>query len=420
MVFLDFILVLIIFIFLYTRKEISLLNPTFLFLMFHFFFVSIRAFQILLLDENIIINFWYSEYVSIDEIVNALIVSDLTLLGFFLGFNLLKSKFVKNGINNVILYEDYIENNSTKINSFITMATLFGIFGTLSFAVLPGQTKDLGETEGSIFISFLTNLGVTSALLLIYEKGFKKIYLVYLILILTIFSIQGYHRYRVILPLLFLMGYYLKIHNLKLPPLKYVFIGIIVLIFSFPLKQIGKSIQQKEQINLLEIGQKSVNDIIEGESGDLSFIEQSAAMIGSIEKKEKLFYGESYIPVMFFWVPRTLWKDKPKLNQWQHDISTKGRDYGQMGQVSLLSGESYANFGYLGAFIVPFLLGRFFSFVYFSFKDVNIKHGGFLFLLLLNMILFQVWRDGVISLIVFPIVNYLPILILILLKKAKR
>jgi hypothetical protein len=420
MVFIDLLLVFVIFMYLYSKKEISFLNPSFLFLIFHFFFVSVRAFQILILDAKIIANYWYSEYITLDEIGNALVVSDLTLIGFILGFNLLKNKFVKKGRRKAFKFKDYKENSPKKINAFITIATFLGIFGTLSFALLPGQTEDAGETEVTIFITLLTNLGVISALLLIYERGFKKIYLIYLFIVLAIFSIQGYHRYRVVLPLLFLMGYYLKLNNLKLPPVKYIFIGFIVFVFSFPLKQIGKSIQQKEQIDLVEVGLNSFNDIVEGESSDLSFLEQSAAMIGSIEKKQKVFYGETYVPILFFWVPRVFWSSKPKLNQWQYEISSTGRDYGAFGQISLLSGESYANFRYLGAFFIPFFVGRIYSKVYYLYKDINIKHKGSLLLLLLNMILFQIWRDGVISLIIFPIVNYLPIVLLILIKKPLK
>lgn len=420
MVFIDLLLVFVIFIYLHSKKEISFLNPSFLFLVFHFFFVSVRAFQILLLDAKIIANYWYSEYITLDEIANALIVSDLTLLGFTLGFNLLKNKFLQKGKRKAIEFKDYKENSPRKINVFITTVTFLGIFGTLSFALLPGQMQDVGETESNIYITLLTSFGVISALLLIYVRGFKKIYLIYLFIILAIFSVQGFHRYRVVLPLLFLMGYYLKLNNLKLPPLKYVFVGFIVFVFSFPLKQIGRSIQQNEQIDLVEVGLNSFNNIIEGESGDLSFLEQSAAMIGSMDKKQKVFYGETYVPILFFWMPRIFWKDKPKLNQWQHDISSAGRNYGEFGQISLLSGESYANFRYLGAFLIPFFVGRIYSKIYYCYKEINIQHKGFLLLLLLNMILFQVWRDGVISLIIFPIVNYLPIVLLILIKKPLK
>lgn len=269
------------------------------------------------------------------------------------------------------------------------------------------------KNESSIFISLLTNLGVISALILIYVKGFKRLFVIYLILILMIFAIQGFHRYRAVLPLIFIKGYYLKLNRLKIPPLKYLFLGFVAFVFSFPLKQIGRTLQPNEPVDFIEVGISSFNDIVEGDSGDLSFLEQSAAMIGSLDKQDKMFYGESYVSILFFWIPRFFWEDKPKLNQWQHDISTQGRDYGQLGQISLLSGESYANFGYVGAFSIPLLIGMFYSKLYFYFRNINVKHKGFLLLLLMHMILFQVWRDGMISLIVFPLVNYLPIVILI-------
>jgi hypothetical protein len=416
MVFIDLILVLVIFIYLYSKKGISLLSPAFIFLMIHFFFISLRAYQIFILDYELVVNNIYSSYLTINEVENGLIAADLSLVGFILGFFFMKNSYIKKGNRLHLKFKNYKETKNKLINYYLIFITILGIVGTLAFSTLPYQTQNLA-IENNIFISLLTNLGVISAILLIYVKGFKKKYLLYLFLILAIFSIQGYHRYRVILPLIFLMGYYLKVHNLKMPPLKYYIIGAIVFIFSFPLKQIGKSIQQNKQIDLVEIGLNSFSNIVEGESGDLSFFEQSSAMIGSVDKQQNFFNGKTYIPVFLFWVPRAFWPDKPKLNQWQHDISSVGRNYGQMGQISLISGESYANFGFFGSFLIPFLLGKIYSKVYYYFRNIDINHRGFLLLLLLNMILFQVWRDGIISLIVFPIVNYLPIIVLFLMKK---
>ena len=158
---------------------------------------------------------------------------------------------------------------------------------------------------------------------------------------------------------------------------------------------------------------KQTNDA----GGDMSFIEQSAGMSGAIDMKDKICYGDTYQSILIFFVPRSLWKDKPSLNQWQHDISISGRDFGTMGQVSLISGESYANFRYIGVFLISFLVGRWYSFLYNSYSNLPAKHKGFLLLLLFNMVLFQVWRDGMISLILFPFLNYLPIMILYFIKK---
>jgi len=196
-------------------------------------------------------------------------------------------------------------------------------------------------------------------------------------------------------------------------------IGFVVILLSFPLKEIGYSIRDGQKIELTEIIAKSFKDLVSGESGDLAFIEQSAAMINSTDDKNIIFYGRTYMPILIFWIPRDYWKEKPKLNEWQFEISSAGRDYGEMGQISLLTGEAYANFRLFGVFFIPLLVGIFYSKIYFSFSKLHEKHKGFLLLLIYNMILFQTWRDGLISLILFPLLNYLPLIVLFFIKKPK-
>jgi len=237
---------------------------------------------------------------------------------------------------------------------------------------------------------------------------------------LFIFATQGYSRYRVYLPLFFLLLYYLKITGLRIPPLKFVVLGFLVIILSIPLKEIGMTVRAGLSVDLAKVGEKSVVSLFSGEAGDMALIEQSAAMIGNMDSKNKIFYGETYTPILFFAVPRSIWKEKPKLNAWQFEISDSGRKFGEMGQVSLVSGEAYANFRYLGIVIILFLLGRFYSFLYNSYVNLNAKHKGFLLLLLFNMIMFQVWRDGLISLFLFPFLNYLPIIGLYFIKKHHK
>jgi len=80
--------------------------------------------------------------------------------------------------------------------------------------------------------------------------------------------------------------YYLKTLNLKMPPFKYYVLGFVFILFSFPLKEVGRSYQETGNINLSEIIKDSFDEFTEGESGDMSFIEQSAGMIGAIDMKE--------------------------------------------------------------------------------------------------------------------------------------
>lgn len=91
-----------------------------------------------------------------------------------------------------------------------------------------------------------------------------------------------------------------------------------------------------------------------------------------------------------------------------------------MGQISLVTGEAYANFRIPGVVLIMILLGIFYSYLYFTFSRLDIKHRGFLLLLLFDMLLFQVWRDGLISLFLFPLLNYLPIIVMFFLKKPTK
>lgn len=380
-----------------------------------FFFVTFKGIQIFFLGTKIISNKWYSTYITLEEIDKAIFIADISLVAFFIGFNLFISKFKNNG--NILLkkYSEIKEAYPKRINYYLIAIFIIGLIGIATYRSI--VDRDIETADYSTFSNMMTGLGIISAIVLLYEKGFKKYYLIYFGLLIVFYSLQGENRFRVILALLFVLMYYLKTINLKMPPFKYYIFGFVFLLFSFPLKEVGKAYQETGKINFSEVIQDSFDEFTEGESGDMSFIEQSAGMIGAIDIKDKIFYGKTYQPIFFFFVPRSMWNEKPPLNQWQHDIAITGRDFGEMGQISLISGEAYANFRYIGVFLISFLVGRWYSFLYNSYSNLPAKHKGFLLLLLFNMVLFQVWRDGMISLILFPFLNYLPIMVLYFIKK---
>ena len=415
MIYFDVLLVVFLFAYIKFNKKFNLLNPAIIFLLFHSFFVTFKGIQIFLFDAKIVSNQWYSTFVTVEEIEKAILLADISLIGFFIGFFVLKSNFIKKGKYLEVRFQNLKEKRASLLKSYLLLIIPLGIFGFFSFSFVPGVAQD--EIVYETIPLILGSLGIVSALILIYEKGFKPIYLIFFFSMVIAYSLQGTLRFRVILPFVFLLLLYLKINNLKFPPVKYIVIGFLLLLLSFPLKEIGKSFQEGDSIRLTEVISDSYEEVSSGESGDLSFIEQSAAMVGAIDMKDIIFYGGTYKPILFFWVPKKIWTEKPKLNQWQFDISISGREFGELGQISMLSGESYANFRYLGVFFVSFFVARFYAFLFFVFHRVNFKHPGFLLLLLFNMVLFQVWRDGMISFIMFPITNYLPIMILYFIKK---
>ena len=414
-IYLDLFIVIFLSVYLVMQKQMNVLNSCLIYLFFHVFFVTLKGIQIFFLGTKIISNKWYSTYITLEEIDKAIFIADISLVAFFLGFNLFVGNFKSIGNKLFKKYSEIKESRTTFVNVYLVVLFVVGLIGIATYRSI--ADREIEEANYSTFSNIMTGLGIISSIVLLYEKGLKKYYLIYFGLLIVFYSLQGENRFRVILALLFVLMYYLKTINLKMPPFKYYIFGFVFLLFSFPLKEVGKAYQETGRIEFTEVIKDSYEEFTEGESGDMSFIEQSAGMIGAIDVKDKIFYGKTYQPIFFFFVPRSMWPEKPPLNQWQHDIAITGRDFGEMGQISLISGEAYANFRYIGVFLISFLVGRWYSFLYNSYSNLPAKHKGFLLLLLFNMVLFQVWRDGMISLILFPFLNYLPIMILYFIKK---
>lgn len=413
--YLDIFIVVLLFLYMVKEKQLNILNSALIYWCIHVFFITFRGIQIFFLGAKIISNKWYSTYITLEEIEKAILIADVSLVAFFVGFNAFTLSFKKSGNQLSKKFPAIIEGRPKWISNYLIAITILGLIGIATYRSI--ADRDLETADYSTFSNMMTGLGIISAIILLYVKGFKKIYVTYFFLLIVFYSLQGENRFRVVLALLFVLMLYLKTLELKMPPIKYYILGFVFILFSFPLKEVGKAYQETGKIEFAEVIKDSYEDFTEGESGDMSFIEQSAGMIGAIDIKDKIFYGNTYNSIFFFFVPRSVWPEKPALNQWQHEISITGRDFGEMGQISLISGESYANFRFIGVFVISFLIGRWYSFLYNKYANLPYQHKGFLLLLLFNMVLFQVWRDGMISLVLFPFLNYLPIMILYFIKK---
>lgn len=414
MIIVDVIIVSIFLFYVVRKQQFNLLNPFLIYLLIHTIFVTLRTLQISFLDADFLSNRIYRHFLNQDEYDKAILIADIGLISFAIGFFSYKYKSKKLG-NNVAFNVNLIQNARQKlINVYLALIFTLGLIGIIFTSYIPGV--GLGAARGSLAMNFFANFSLVSVILLIYENGFKRKYLVVLIIYLLIFALQGYARYRVVLPLLFLLMYYLKIRGLRFPPPRFFIFGVLILILSLPLKEVGKDLKAGLTVSMSKTFKNAVNELLKGEAGDLALIEQSAALIGNIDYLDKTFYGETYSSIFFFFIPRSIWKDKPRLNEWQFEVSDSSREFGKMGQISLITGEAYANFRYLGVVFVLLFLGRFYSFLYHRYVNTNVLDRGFLMLLLFNMVLFQVWRDGLISLFLFPLLNYFPIVGLYLIK----
>ncbi len=68
-------------------------------------------------------------------------------------------------------------------------------------------------------------------------------------------------------------------------------------------------------------------------------------------KYDELLYGSTYLKTIFFYIPRSIWPDKPL------SITTiTGNYFESSSLVTTIIGEMYMNFSYFGIIILPFIL----------------------------------------------------------------
>lgn len=375
----DFFLVVTLGIFIGRKIGWSLLNPLIIYYVIHVLFITIRNLIFEGFNLPLLSSIMFATPLTRSELNRGIFVSDLALIGVFFGSFLGKA-------NNFLPFRMSILRARVAWKRVI-LDVLNPAFLALSLVLLI-----LSVRSESTAVNAIMNYGVSIVLILVYCNGLKKRYLVLLGLMFLVFFYQGYHRYRIVLPLYFLTATFhsrrgvdskksYRFFLFLIPTLLTVF---ILWIFTF---------DRSEFFTLLS---------------DFSLLEQSSAIVSEV-RRSNYFYGSTYLIPILFWIPSSIWQDKPALNWWMQEISSPNRQFFDMGHVALLPGESYANFGLLGSILVPLVLAYFAARIY----KIAIVRGAhsieYARLLFINMLLFQIWRDGVSAIILFPLLNYLPL-----------
>jgi hypothetical protein len=92
----------------------------------------------------------------------------------------------------------------------------------------------------------------------------------------------------------------------------------------------------------------------------------TAAIIADTPSKCPFLYGQSYLPLIVKWIPRSLWPDKPREdlgNRWAREYGfLSSRDYTTSFNLPWLP-EMYMNFGMFGIVLISFIIGILFRFL---------------------------------------------------------
>jgi hypothetical protein len=408
-------------------------HPAVIYIFFHLYAVTARLLS-LSFDTQTLFSRWvqYGLYqpVTDGEIIRAVIVADVALVVMTLCWikAAVDAARQKAGIS-LRTYRVL----SVKYMKWVTAVALpLGIVSIALFASIPGVREaglgntrvGLGAWEKSSWLFIMVTWPGLVILALIYWYGFRWWLNVAISLYLLLMMYQGFHRFRVIIPAILMTQIYLDRHRLRWPRARFIVLLVITLLLFYPLKTIGRAAQsmfaedKTKQLSLGEIVDYSAKDIdtaLSGNADDQQFLDQYASALTLIDENGKFYYGSVYLPILTLPIPRQFWADKPGLADYLKDISRPWRPMAEMGMVITIWGESYINFGYAGIVIIPGLLAYCLGRAYFyAYKSQYYSVIRFAYLLIAcNLI--QVYRDGLISIVVFTFVNMMPLVLIVIL-----
>jgi len=396
-------------------------HPAIVYLFFHLLAISSRLLAIMAGAESLFTG-WGGlfEPVTEGEIVRAAILSDMVLVIMTVAWLRasqvdLKRKSAKP--------EESVSITTTlslrHIWSVVAVAFPVGVLGIAIVGNVPGFEKpdiDFGEWQESSWLVVTTTWAGLSLLALIYWYGFRWWLAAPLAMYLFLMSIQGFHRFRAIIALILLLQIYLDRHQKKWPPVYITVVIIAAMLLFYPMKTIGRMAQEGATVSeISESSTEILREVAVGQNGDQTVLDQFASSLTLIDRAGKLYWGTTYLALLTSPIPRQWWPEKPGLADYQKDFSTPSRPMGEMGMIMTFIGEFYLNFGYVGVAIISFLTAYWLTRVYFRAYRSSYYSAIRFGYLLIACNLIQVYRDGLMSLFTFTVVNMMPLSIIVFL-----
>ena len=349
-----------------------------------------------------------------DEMARAALLADLGLVSMTVGWIVAFQRGLSRVPTSGTPHGHPLSIHLVRAVTFITIP--IGVVALLFFANLPGDISmkaNLGEWTNSSYIAIMQSWMGLGLIALIYWYGFRPLLIGGLALYVAVMAFQGANRFRVVIIIILLVQIYLDRRGRKWPSRKMFALLVLTSFFFFPLKEIGQDLQQGQGFSeVAGVVSSSFREVSSGEHVDEMFLDMFAASLTGADVNEKLFLGQTYAGLLTVAIPRQWWPEKPGLADQMASISSPARPLAESGMITLMLGEFYLNFSYPGIVVMSFLFalysGKWFNAAY-RIGYFSVEH--FLYLLVAcNLLL--VYRDGLISLFVFTVINMLPLTLL--------
>jgi len=387
-------------------QRMAFWHPLTAYLLFHLYSFSYRAFKIYAGAPLMYEGQANAEAITIDEINRALLWADVGLIVFVLA-----------SLWAHLNFEAKAERPTVRRVMNPNIARTIGILclpigAYFLYAIKTGQMELAADAASAGYVQVMAMWPIGALGLLVFAFGFRW-YLVGLIaFFLGVVALQGYHRFMLILPLLFFAAYYLQTVRRRWPTWPIV-VGAVLVALIFPrLKYIGQAIQYGDtQEAIAQFTQSfdftSKNKEV-GPSED--FLDQYAGSLSLADTNDRKFKGSTYLAIVTLPIPRAWWPNKPGLADHIQEISTSGRNYAVEGRITTYLGESDLNFGYAGFFIIPALMGYLLTAYCLHAATGPMQRLSRYVYLVVFMALVQTFRDGLLSIFVFTVVHNMPML----------
>ena len=388
-------------------RRMTFWHPLTAYLLFHLYSFTYRLFQILGGSPLMYTGQSNAEPITTEEIVRAMLWADVGLIVFVAASWCAHLVFETKATRPV---ERYVLNPN--------IAKAVGLFclplGAYFFYAVKTTGFTLDATSaatGYIQAIAMWPIGVIG--LLVFAFGFRWYLLALAAFFLGVVALQGYHRFMLVLPLLYFTALYLQTQRRRWPTIP-LLIAAFFLGLVFPrLKYIGQALQYGDSREAFaQFSQAFVKDkqsyaeVAVGED----FLDQFAGGLSLIDSNERKFWGSTYLAIITLPVPRAWWPSKPGLADHLQEISTSGRQYNVEGRIITYLGESYLNFGYAGLIAIPALMGYFLTAVCLRATAGPMLRLSRYIYLVFFMALVQTFRDGLLSIFVFTVVHNMPML----------
>lgn len=387
--------------------RLSMSHPATTYLAFHGLLISTRGIAILN-GATTLFSWRGAAPVTFHEISRAMILADLALAAMTCAWIIAAHQ----GAKSVGKPKTARRLRVGIVQVVATVGIPTGCAAMLLWGRLPGiAPHNVGSAwAASSWVVIAQTWAGLSLLALIYWYGFKATLILPAALYLAFVVYQGYDRFRLLIPLVLLTQIYLDRRGRRWPRLSGALLIIAGGLIFFPLKGIGQELQAGESVgNVWHSALRGIGDALRGNHPDQMILDEFAATLTLADNHGKLYFGSTYVGLLTVVVPRQWWPEKPGLADFEKEISTPDRPFAEDGMVVTMLGEFYLNFSYVGivvmSFAVAFFTGKWFYAAYrYSYFTLN----RFMYLLVAcNLI--QVFRDGLISLFVFVIINMMPL-----------